>query len=61
MNALVLGPVDVALQEVTQVRVVVRLSIVPSKKTGDLVLLLVLRVENRVVARADARLVVQVL
>lgn len=61
MDHLVLGPVDVALQEVAEVRVVVRLSIVPPKKTGDLVLLMVLRVENRVVPGADAGLVVQVL
>ncbi len=46
MHHLVLRPVDMALQEVAQVRVVVSLTIVPTEKTGDLILLMVLSVEN---------------
>lgn len=46
MHHLVFGPVDVTLEEVTEVRVVVSLSLVPPEKTGDLILLLVLSVEN---------------
>ena len=54
VHHLVLGSVNVALQEVAEVGVVVRLSVVPAKKTRDLILLLVLRVENGVVSGADS-------
>lgn len=46
MHHLVLGPVNVALQEITQVRVVVGLSLVPPEQAGDLILLVVLSIEN---------------
>ena len=49
------------LQEVAQVRVVVLLSIVAAEEAGNLVLLVVLGIENRVVSRAHATLVVEVL
>jgi len=48
IDHLILGPVDVALQEVAEVRVVVCLSLVPPEKTGDLVLLGVLSVKYRI-------------
>lgn len=60
MHHLVLGPVNVALQEITEVRVVVGLSLVPPEKTGDLILLLMLSVENWVISGASG-LVVEVL
>ena len=47
IDHLILGPVDVALQEVAEVRVVVCLSLVPPEKTGDLVLLGVLSVKYK--------------
>ena len=50
MHHLVLGPINVALQEIAEVRVVVCLSIVPPEKTGDLILLVMLGVENRVIS-----------
>ena len=60
IDHLILGPVDVALQEVTEMRVVVSLTIVPAEKTGDLILLRVLSVKYRIFS-GGARLVVQVL
>lgn len=61
LDHFVLGAIDVTLQEVAQVRVVVLLSVVTAEETGNLVLLVVLCIENRVVTRADATLVVKVL
>ena len=48
IDHLILGPVDVTLQEVAEVRVVVCLSLVSPKKTGDLILLRVLSVKYRI-------------
>ena len=49
-----------ALQEVAEVRVVVRLSLVPPEKTGNLILLVMLSIENRVISGCSG-LVVEVL
>ena len=54
VHHLVLGAVNMALQEVAQVRVVICLSIVSAQEAGNLVLRLVLRVENGIVTRADS-------
>ena len=60
MHHLVLGPVNVALQEIAEVRVVVCLTLVPPEKTGNLILLVMLGVENRVISGSSG-LVVEVL
>ena len=62
MHHLVFRPIDMTLQEIAKVRVVVRLAVVSAEKTGDLIFLWMLGVENWVVAgAADSGLVVEVL
>lgn len=57
---LVLGSVDVTLQEIAQVRVIVCFALVFAEEAGNLILLRIVRVEYRILSRRPA-LIIEIL